>query len=219
MAGEKLKKGDFVELEYTGKADGHVFDTTNEALAKKEGIFREGVPYGQVTICIGQAHVLQGLDEDLEGKEIGSELTVKIPAEKAFGKKRAELIRLIPKRKFDAAGINPAPGMPVTIDNSMATIKTVSGGRVLVDFNHPLSGKDVEYTYKALKIITDAKEKLQAVIAIELNLNKDGYELTVENDAAKIKFKKDAQIPKEVQEILAKRLTELTGVKNIEFQQ
>ena len=216
---EKIKKGDFVELEYTGRAEGKVFDTTDEALAKKEGMFREGVPYGHITVCIGQSHVLKGLDDDLEGKEVGMQYTAKLPAEKAFGKKQAQLIQLVPKRKFDAAGINPVPGMPVTIDNAMATIRTVSGGRVMVDFNHPLAGKDVEYTYKVLKIVTDVKEKLQAVIAMELNLNKDGYDLTIENETAKIKFKKDAEIPKPIQEALAKRLKETTGIKTIEFQQ
>lgn len=216
---EKIKKGDFIQIEYTGRAEARVFDTTDEALAKKEGIFREGVPYGTITICVGQGHVLKGLDEDIEGKELNTQYTVKIPPENAFGKKLPQLIQLVPKRKFKAAGIEPAPGMPVTIDNSMATIKTVSGGRVLVDFNHPLSGKEVEYTYKPLRLVTDLKEKIEAVLALELNLKKEGYELTIENEAAKIKFKKDAQIPKEIQELLSKKLIEISGVKKVEYQQ
>ncbi|MBW3016816.1 peptidylprolyl isomerase [Candidatus Woesearchaeota archaeon] len=219
MAAEIIKKGDFIQLEYTGLAEGRVFDTTNEKLAKEAGLYREGVPYGHVTICVGQANVLPGLDEDIVGKEIGKQYAVKIEPEKAFGKKLPNLIQLIPKRKFKEAGIDPKPGMPVTIDNAMAVIRTVSGGRILVDFNHPLSGKVVEYTYKPLKIVTDAKEKVESVIAMDLNLKKEGYDLSIENDTAKIKFKKEAQIPNEIQELLSKKLTELAGVKKVEFQQ
>ncbi|MCH8980513.1 hypothetical protein IH922_00675 [candidate division KSB1 bacterium] len=50
--------------------------------------------------------------------------------------------------------------MQINIDGMMGIIKTAGGGRCLVDFNHPLSGKEVTYTIKVNKIITDDKEKL-----------------------------------------------------------
>ena len=67
----KLKKTDFVEIEYTASTDNQVFDTTDEKLAKENDL--EGSSYGPITICIGEGLVLPGLDKALEGKE--TELT------------------------------------------------------------------------------------------------------------------------------------------------
>jgi len=43
---------------------------------------------------------------------------------------------------------------------------SVSGGRVRLDFNHPLAGKDVHYKMIVRKIIKDPKEKIEALLTI-----------------------------------------------------
>ena len=62
-----IKKGDFVEVEYTGKTktDKIVFDTTDEKTAKKSDIHSERMEYGPVVVCIGENQILGGLDEEL----------------------------------------------------------------------------------------------------------------------------------------------------------
>jgi len=215
---EKIKKGDFIEIQYTGKVEGHVFDTTDEATAKSLGIYNPDFPYGHIVICVGQGHLLRGLDKEVEDKELNKEYTIKLQPEQAFGKKQANLIQLIPRMKFKSQGIDPKPGMTVTIDNRIATIRSVSGGRILVDFNHPLAGREVEYSFKATKKITNTEEQIHAIFAMELNLKKEGYDLKIEENTAKIKFKKGAEIPKEVREELSKKITELTSVKKAVFE-
>ena len=67
-----IQKGDFIKLNYTGKfEDGRVFDTTDEDLAKKEDIFNPRGLYGGDVVIVGAGHTIEGLDEDLEGKEVG----------------------------------------------------------------------------------------------------------------------------------------------------
>ena len=62
----KVKKGDFVELEYTGKIKlmNKVFDTSDQKIAKTNDIYNEKMKYGPITICIGEKNVLQGLDSE-----------------------------------------------------------------------------------------------------------------------------------------------------------
>jgi FKBP-type peptidyl-prolyl cis-trans isomerase SlyD len=215
---EQIKRGDFIEITYTGKVEGNVFDTTDEAVAKKAGIHNPNFPYGHIVVCVGQGHLLKGLDQEVEGKELNKDYTVKLSPENAFGKKQADLIKLIPKAKFKGQGVDPSPGMTVNIDNRLAVIKRVGGGRVLVDFNHPLSGKEVEYSFKAARKITNPEEKIQALFSMELNLKKEGYELKKEQDKVKIKFKEGADIPKEVRDKLSQEITDLTEVKKVEFE-
>ena len=165
-----LRTGDFVELEYTGrlKEDGSVFDTTSKDIAVKSGIFNEKSAYGPVIITLGGKHLLQGLDKALEGKEMGKAYTMELEPENAFGKKDAKLLKLIATAKFKKQGINPMPGLRITIDGLMGTVKTVTGGRTIVDFNHPLSGRVVVYEVKVLRTITDVNEKLSALLKLEL---------------------------------------------------
>lgn len=165
-----IKEKDFVEIEYTGKiTDGNiVFDTTSQSDAKAAGIFNPQTEYKPMTICIGQGHVLKGIDKFLVGKELGKEYIVELTPEDGFGKKRADLIQLIATQKFKKHGVNPVPGLQVNIDNTIGIIKTVTGGRTLVDFNHPCSGKNLNYKIKAIKVVTDSKQKVQAMVAMLL---------------------------------------------------
>ena len=50
----------------------------------------------------------------------------------------------------------------LNFDGKMGKVLSVSGGRVLVDFNHPLAGKEVIYEINVKKIIQDIDGKIKA---------------------------------------------------------
>lgn len=207
-----IKKQDFIELEYTGKLkEGMVFDTTDKEIAKANNIYNEKTEFCPVVICVGEQQIIKGLDKNIIGKELGS-YTINLSPEEAFGKKSAKLIQLISTSKFKQQNVMPMPGLQVNIDGLIGIVKTVSGGRTLVDFNHPLAGKDVVYQIKINKIITDNKEKVKSYIKISLNTD---AEVDIENNKAKINLKKD--IPKEIQAKIAQKLKELTNIADFDF--
>ncbi|MCF7798268.1 peptidylprolyl isomerase [Candidatus Woesearchaeota archaeon] len=159
-----IKEGDFIKINYTGKindSDKAVFDTTDIAVAKQEEIYSPKTKYGPAVIVVGEGQVLPGIDKQLIGKEPGT-YTFEIPDVDAFGKKDAKLMKLLSNKIFVKEGIRPQPGLQVNIDNQMGFIRSVSGGRVVVDFNHPLASKDLIYDVEVIKIITDKKEQTQA---------------------------------------------------------
>ena len=210
---EKIKKYDFIEIEYTGriKENDEVFDTTDKAVAEKNEL--HGHDFGPKIICIGEEHILKGLDKNLEGRDVGNEYEFILKPEEAFGNKNANLIQLIPTNKFKQQKIQPIPGMQLNIDGMFGTIKTVSGGRTLVDFNHPLAGKEVLYKIKVNKKITEDKEKLDA--CIKLNLGSD-FKSEIKESSAEIALKAD--VPKEVKEELKEKIKEfIPSIKNINF--
>lgn len=211
-----IKNKDFVELEYTGKVkeEDLIFDTTDEKLAKENNLHNESATYGPVIVCIGEGQVLQGLDKQLVGKEPGKEYTIELQPENAFGKKDPKLIQLVPTNKFKQQNIQPVPGLQLNLDGMLGTIKTVSGGRTLVDFNHPLSGKEIVYQVKVNKLITDDKEKLKSYL--QLALNQKEVNIVIENNIAKITLKKE--IPKEAQEQLSSKIKEIMPtIQKLEF--
>ena len=68
-----IKKGDFIELDYTGrlKDDKIVFDTTVEETAKASNVYNDKFKYKPTIICVGEAHLIKGLDDFLIGKNPG----------------------------------------------------------------------------------------------------------------------------------------------------
>ncbi|WP_297494838.1 peptidylprolyl isomerase [Thermococcus sp.] len=171
----KVEKGDVIRLHYTGriKETGEIFDTTDEEIAKKAGIYREDGVYGPVPIAVGAGHVIKGLDEALEGLEVGKKYEIEVPPEKGFGKRDRKLIKTFTLGQFRRQGIIPFPGMPVEIETEggrklKGRVLTVSGGRVRVDFNHPYAGKHLVYDVEIVEKIEDPIEKVKAMIELRL---------------------------------------------------
>ncbi|MDP2673085.1 MAG: FKBP-type peptidyl-prolyl cis-trans isomerase [Nanoarchaeota archaeon] len=163
-----LQKKDFIEIEFTGKIKdtGDIFDSNiKEELDKlhisqghKDNHVHETKP---LVYCLGEGMFLEGVDNFLIGKEIGKH-KIELSSENAFGKRQRELVKMIPIKIFFQHKINPVQGAMLNFDGKMGKILSVSGGRVLIDFNHPLAGKDVIYEINVKKIIQDIDEKIKA---------------------------------------------------------
>ena len=214
-----IKNGDFVEVEYTGKVidDNFVFDTTSEKIAKELHIHNPYGLYGPAIVCIGQHQLLRGLEEELVGKEVGKEYTMKLAPEKAFGKKSTQLLKLVPLTAFKEGNTRPEVGMQVDVDGQMGIVKTVTGGRVVVDFNHPLSSKEVEYKIKVNKVVTDDAVKVKATITLTLNMRQDRVDVSVVNGKAVVKMIK---LPEPFQKEFAKRIIDVVPtIKEVVFEE
>jgi FKBP-type peptidyl-prolyl cis-trans isomerase 2 len=159
-----VNEGDFVLLDYSGKTRaGKVFDTTSSEEAKKAGVFKEKAKYGPVLVVAGKKQVLPGLDDALLTAVPSMEKTVEVLPDKAFGTRNSDLVKLVPIARFKEQKITPLPGMVLDFDGNMGKISSVEGGRVQVDFNHPLAGQTVVYNFKIVKAFFTPDEKVQAV--------------------------------------------------------
>ena len=205
------KKGDFIQVNYTAKIkeSGKVFDTTDNALAQKENLHQHN--QGPITICIGEHQVIEGFEKALEGKEVKKEYTVSIEPGKAFGRKSAKLVQLIPTSKLREQKVTPQRGMQIIVDDNIGVIRVVSGGRVMVDFNHPLAGKEITYTFTIERVLEDNKEKLKSILKIAL-----GKEPNIELEGQKATVKDE--IPSQHQKFLKKKIpTLIPAINELEF--
>jgi FKBP-type peptidyl-prolyl cis-trans isomerase 2 len=205
-----LHENEFIELDYTGrvKDDNSIFDTTEEKIAKENALRGDFKP---VTICLGKGHLLHGLEKKLVGKELGAH-RIELKAEEAFGKKDAKLMVLVPTQNFIREGIQPQAGLPVNIDGRTGTIRAVTGGRTIVDFNHPLAGKEVIYDVNVRRIVTDPSHKVAALVKVILNVDS---QVTVAKDDATVTLKEE--LPKPIADGMVKEITQLTGLKHVTF--
>ena len=211
-----IKEKDFIAVTYTGrlKDNNKIFDTNNLELAKKLNLFNPKHSYEAEIICVSQGDVVKGLDESFIGKELNQEYTVEIVPEKAFGKRDAKLFQLISAKVFKDQNIRPMPGLPVTINNMPGVVKTVSGGRILVDFNNPLAGKVILYEVKVNKLVTDITEKAKGYLKMFLGLKKVNIEAKENNLEIKLK------LPENIQEVTKANLKErIPELKEITFKE
>jgi len=166
----KLNKKDFIEIEFTGRIkDGEIFDSNIKEDLKDANLKTEPKPF---VFCLGEGMFFKAIDDFLIGKDIG-EYKIELSPEKAFGKRDPKLIQMMPMKIFVQHKINPIPGVMFNFDGRIAKILTVSGGRVMVDFNNPIAGKDVVYKIKVLRKLEDINEKIKAFIdfLFKRNLN------------------------------------------------
>lgn len=166
MAGEEIKRGDFIRVEYTGRrvADGKIFDSTDEKTARSAGIFNERLKYGSGLVIIGQGTVIQGVDEALQEMKVGDSKKIEVAPEKGFGVRDPNMVRVVPITEFKKQDIRPFPGMVLNIDGAAATVKSVSGGRVLVDLNHALAGDTLSYDLKVIEKIDGLENKVKTLL-------------------------------------------------------
>jgi len=158
----ELKKKDFIEIEFTGKEkDGAVFDSNIKEELEK---MNSKTPARPFVFCLGEQMFLKAIDEFLIGKEIGKQYEIELPPEKAFGKRNPAMIRMIPMKFFNEQKVRPFPSAMFMFDGRPAKILTVSGGRVMADFNNPLAGKTVVYNIQAKRKVEDLNEKAKALI-------------------------------------------------------
>jgi FKBP-type peptidyl-prolyl cis-trans isomerase SlyD len=164
-----LKKNDFIEINFTGKTkEGSVFDSNIEEDLREINEGRERpVEVKPFRFSLGQGMFLKGIDEFLIGKEISkegkSQFDIELSPEKAFGNRNQKLIQMIPMKTFREHGIRPMKGVSFNFDGRAGKVLAVSGGRVIVDFNHVLAGKTIDYKIEVLRKIEDVKEKVESL--------------------------------------------------------
>ncbi len=153
-------KKKMIEVDFIGREllNNQVFDTTIENVAKEKNIYNKEKKYGPMTIILGEKELLDKVESTLFNMKMGEEKTVRLLPKDAFGERKADFVRIVPKQVFVDQKINPVNGLIINIGQSFGKVQSVSGGRVRVDFNHPLAGREIEYTVMLKKEMTDKKE-------------------------------------------------------------
>lgn len=198
---EKIKKNDFIEIEFTGRFNDKLFDTTNPKEAEKIGL-QNPKNIKPLVISVGNQMLLHGLDEALEGKELNKKYSIHLYPKKAFGERDPNLIKTYSSKSFHNSDI--APGMVLQLDNMIVKVLSVSGGRVTVDFNNPLAGKEVDYDFTVLRKITDDKEKIKS---LQDYFFKQRFDFEIKNN--KVIFK-DNSVNKFL-DLLGQKFKDITG--------
>ncbi len=139
----KATAGETVKIHYTGTlTDGEVFDSS------------DGRPPLEFTLGAGQ--VIPGFDLAVSEMEVGESKTVTIPADQAYGERRAEMVMSIPRSDVPE-NMNPELGQQLQMQTTdgqavVVTVTAVDELKVELDANHALAGKDLTFALELVEI-------------------------------------------------------------------
>ena len=128
------RPGDTVKVHYTARlGDGRVFDSSKER--------------NPLELTVGEGTPFPGLDDALTQMEAGEERTVTIPAARAYGPYRSELVLAVDRTELPE-DMEPQVGQHLQVqhENGQVTVvrvADVSDEQVMLDTNHPLAGQDL----------------------------------------------------------------------------
>lgn len=160
-----LKDGDVLRFDYTLWVDEKLLDTSIEETASANKIHREGRTYRPLTVTLGSRHIIAGLESHIRSHgQVGRTIKVTIAAKEAYGEREAAKIRDVPMAQFRSQKVKPEVGMSLNMGQERGVVTRVAGGRVRVDLNHELAGKDLTYEYTVREVLTDDGSKVQAII-------------------------------------------------------
>ena len=139
---KKVQNGDVVTVHYTGKLeDGSVFDSS----------LNEG--RDPLVVKLGEGTLIRGFEEGLIDMTEGEKKTIELDPENAYGEPNELLVTEVPKTQVpegvEVGAMLQAmtPQGPVNV-----TVVSINEDTVILDANHPLSGKKLIFDLEVVGV-------------------------------------------------------------------
>ncbi|RLF29340.1 MAG: peptidylprolyl isomerase [Thermoplasmata archaeon] len=185
-----MEKGTIIKLDYDlyvlEDSEERLVETTDKEKAKEAGIYDPNFRYGPRYTVLGEGAILEAVEEALLSMEVGEEREIVLEPERAFGPRRPELVKIHSYRELARRDIEPEVGKEVVIDGKRGKILSVTPGRVLVDYNHPLAGKTLKYRLRIVEKVEEPSEVVKAVLEMEHGTS-EGFEVEVSEEGVEIR--------------------------------
>jgi peptidylprolyl isomerase len=139
----RAKSGNTVKVHYRGTLeDGTQFDSS-----------RGRKP---LQFTLGEGRIIAGLETAVEGMSVGGTKTVTVPAADAYGPRRDDFAREVP-RDVIPDDIDLAEGMVLTAQGPEGqtlrfSVVDFDEQKIKIDANHPLAGKDLTFEFELMEV-------------------------------------------------------------------
>ena len=129
--------------------------TLHFALVLEDGdVIDSNFETGPATFTVGDGNLLPGFESTLIGLENGDEREFTIPPEEAFGQHNPQNVQRVDRSNFDQQELEV--GAMFSFQNGDGELPGViiefEDEEILVDFNHPLAGKNIIFQVKIMDI-------------------------------------------------------------------
>jgi FKBP-type peptidyl-prolyl cis-trans isomerase 2 len=186
-----LERGSFVKIRFHERAvtTGRITDTNIEEVARDAGIFdaEEADRYRPLALVVGSGRPTKGVDEQLFDMEVGESREFVVPPAKAYGRRDPKLVNMVQLSYLRKRGINPVRGLPVRTRRGIAIIRSTAGGRVILDYNHPLAGQSMSYNVEIVEKAEDPETKIRWLLGLLLRgIDPESHIVEVQGERARL---------------------------------
>ncbi len=148
----KIDKNSFVTIDYLIH------------LGEQETYPPSGQPE-EISFCLGWGAMPPGLEEAMLGLAAGDQKVVRLSAEQAYGEFDQELVMEVPRSDF-APDLELKPGLVFETENDEGhtvyfIVQEVKDEEVVIDFNHPLAGKELEVNFTVRQVREATPEDME----------------------------------------------------------
>jgi len=136
-----IHEGKHVKFHYTLKVDGKVIESS-----------LEGNP---LEYTHGKDPIIPGLQKGLEGHKEGDKCQINVTPEEGYGLIHKDLLVEVSKTKMPEGDIKLGTQLTAksgTGQNLQGRVKDIRPDTILVDFNHPLAGKNLVFDVEVLAV-------------------------------------------------------------------
>ena len=140
-----IKKGSVVSFEYT------LLEDNGKVIESNQG-------QNPVTYTHGQREIIPGLEKAFSEMEVNEEKSIRLQPEEAFGPIDPNRFQEVPKNEIPADGLKVGAALTARSSkgedqvDQVIHVREVKPETVILDFNHPLAGKILDFKVKVLGI-------------------------------------------------------------------
>ncbi len=136
-----ISNNQVVSMEYEVKVEGNIVDSN--------------VNQEPLEFTFGSGQIIPGLESRIADLSEGESASIVVPASEAYGEYNEEAMQKIPKEQFE--GIELSIGLPLQGQGPdgnpiQVVVKDILDDEVLIDFNHPLAGKELNFSISILSV-------------------------------------------------------------------
>ncbi|MBN1956980.1 MAG: peptidylprolyl isomerase [Desulfuromonadales bacterium] len=136
--------GNKIKLHYTGTFDdGEVFDSS-----------RDAEPF---EFEVGAGQVIPGFDHAVIGMKVGETKQIRLEEDEAYGPYNQEMVFDADPDQFEE-GLSPEVGQQFQTQLEdgtplILTVQSVADGKIVLDANHPMAGKVLNFDLELVEIL------------------------------------------------------------------
>ena len=130
-----------------------------------------------LVFMFGKGQIIPGLENGIKDMNIGDKADVLVKPADAYGEYNPEATQEVPKEQF--AGIDLTEGMTLYGQGEdggtvQVIVKEIKDDSVIIDFNHPLAGKELMFTVAINNVRDASADEVLSGVPVENQQEDDG---------------------------------------------
>jgi FKBP-type peptidyl-prolyl cis-trans isomerase SlyD len=160
-----IKQDQIIAIQYSASADNDIIDSNHKDV-------------NPLFFMYGRGQMMPGLETRIANMNIGDSADLDIPSAEAYGNHNPEAIQTVPKENLSHLDLHEGLVLQGQGENGkpiMVIVKEINDNTVIMDHNHPMAGKDIQFSVTIKDIRNPSDEELNSGVAAE-NVHQHNHE-------------------------------------------